>query len=220
MRAAKSCPIRPSPTTPTVFSAISTPTNLLRFHSPATIVACAAGICRATDSSNATACSAAVMMLDCGALTTSTPRAVDAGTSTLSRPIPARATTFRFGAAASASASIVVADRISTASASARAGSSAARSEPSTWRMSKPDPNTSMADWASFSAINTIGLAALDTLCSSPSCIVGPQGDPRPTVDGARPGCTHRPRELGAPGRPILTRWAHDHGQLRAAVPV
>ena len=65
-------------------------------------------------------------MLDCGAFTTSTPRAVAAGTSTLSSPIPALATTFRSGAAASASASMVVAERISTASASSSAGSSAA----------------------------------------------------------------------------------------------
>ncbi len=132
IRAANSWPIRPSPTTPTVLSAISTPENLLRFHWPAAMVACAAGICRATDSSSASACSAAVMMFDCGALTTRTPRAVAAGMSTLSRPMPARATTFRLGAAARASASMVVADRISTASASASAGNNAERSAPST----------------------------------------------------------------------------------------
>ena len=105
-RAANSCPIRPSPTTPTVLSAISTPVNLLRFHSPARTEASAAGIFLATASSSASACSAAVMMFDCGALTTSTPRAVAAGTSTLSRPMPALATTLSSGAAASASASI------------------------------------------------------------------------------------------------------------------
>ena len=64
-------------------------------------------------------------MLDCGALTTMTPRAVASLTSTLSRPIPARAMTLSRGAAASASASTCVALRMSTASASARAGSSA-----------------------------------------------------------------------------------------------
>ena len=88
IRAANSWPIRPRPTTPTVLSAISTPVNWLRFHSPARSDASAAGIIRATDSSSASACSAAVMMFDCGALTTSTPRAVAAGTSTLSRPMP------------------------------------------------------------------------------------------------------------------------------------
>ena len=99
IRAANSCPIRPRPTTPTVLSAISTPVNLLRFHSPDRSEASAAGTWRATDSSSAIACSAAVMMFDCGAFTTSTPLAVAAGTSTLSRPMPARATTFNCGAA-------------------------------------------------------------------------------------------------------------------------
>ena len=121
-RAANSWPIRPSPTTPTVLSAISTPVNLLRFHSPARTEASAAGIILATASSSASACSAAVTMFDCGALTTSTPRAVAAGTSTLSRPMPALATTLSTGAAASASASMVVADRIRMASASFKRG--------------------------------------------------------------------------------------------------
>ena len=156
--AANSCPIRPSPTTPTVLSAISTPVNWLRFHSPARSEASAAGTFRATASSSATACSAAVTMFDCGALTTSTPRAVAAGTSTLSRPMPARATTLSSrSAAASASASILVAVRISTASASASAGSRADRSAPSTCRISNSAASTSIADWASCSAISTTG---------------------------------------------------------------
>ena len=50
-------------------------------------------------------------MFDVGALTTSTPRAVAASTSTLSRPTPARATILSLGAAASTSASTVVAER-------------------------------------------------------------------------------------------------------------
>ena len=61
-------------------------------------------------------------MLEVGALTTMTPRAVAAGTSTLSSPTPARATTFSRGAAAIASASIWVALRTITASASAERG--------------------------------------------------------------------------------------------------
>ena len=63
-------------------------------------------------------------MLDVGALTTSTPRAVAASTSTLSRPTPARATILSFGAAVSTSASTVVAERTSSASASGTAASS------------------------------------------------------------------------------------------------
>ena len=43
-------------------------------------------------------CSAAVTTLDCGALTTTMPRLVAAGTSTLSTPTPARPMTRRFGA--------------------------------------------------------------------------------------------------------------------------
>ena len=70
-----------------------------RSHEPAFSAACACGMFRACASSSAIVCSAAVMTLDCGALTTITPRRVAASTSTLSRPIPARATTFRFVAA-------------------------------------------------------------------------------------------------------------------------
>ena len=79
---------------------------------------------RALASSRPMASSAAEVMFDVGALTTMTPAWVAAGTSTLSRPTPARAMTLSFLPAASASASIWVAERISTASTSASAGSS------------------------------------------------------------------------------------------------
>src|SRR3954470_18823280 len=149
--------MRPSPTTPTVFSVTSTPVNFDRFHCPSRSDASAAGMCRAAASSRATACSAALTMFDVGALTTITPRSVAAATSTLSRPMPARATTWRLGAAASASASIRVALRIITAAASASAGSSAARSAPSTCRISTSSPSTSSTLGASSSAIRTTG---------------------------------------------------------------
>ena len=68
---------------------------LLRFHSPFFSAALAGAMLRAAASSSATASSAAVTMLDVGALTTMTPPWVAAVTSTLSRPTPARATTFR-----------------------------------------------------------------------------------------------------------------------------
>ena len=87
--------MRPRPTTPTVLPCISTPVYLDRFHSPALSAADAEAVLRATASSSATACSAAETMLEVGALTTMTPRAVAAGTSTLSRPTPARATTLQ-----------------------------------------------------------------------------------------------------------------------------
>ena len=118
---------------------------------------------RATASSRPTACSAAEMMLDVGALTTSTPCSVAAGTSTLSRPTPARATTLSLPVAAKTSASTWVAERTSSASASATADSRAGRSVPSTWRISTSSPNTSMTDGASFSAIRTTGRLALVT---------------------------------------------------------
>ena len=54
---------------------------------------------------SATVCSAALVMLEVGALTTMTPALVAASTSTLSRPTPARATTRSLGAWAMASAS-------------------------------------------------------------------------------------------------------------------
>jgi len=50
---------------------------------------------RAWLSSSAIACSAALMMFDCGAFTTMTPRRVAASTSTLSRPIAGARDHFR-----------------------------------------------------------------------------------------------------------------------------
>ena len=87
-----------------------------RSHVPALRAECACGVFRAWASSSAIACSAALMMLDCGAFTTITPRRVAASTSTLSRPMPARATTFRFVAAASTPSVTWVALRMISAS--------------------------------------------------------------------------------------------------------
>ena len=87
----------------------STPVYLERFHSPFFSAALACGMLRAVASSRPPASSAAVTMLEVGALTTMTPALVAAETSTLSRPTPARATTFSFFAAATASASTLVA---------------------------------------------------------------------------------------------------------------
>ena len=89
---------------------------------PAASDACAAGMCRARLRMCPTVSSAAEMMFEVGALTTMTPAVVAALMSTLSSPTPARATTFSTGAAAIASASICVADRTSTAFASAERG--------------------------------------------------------------------------------------------------
>ena len=94
-RSATSLPMRPRPTMPSVLSASSTPSQRLRSQRPATSAAWAWGTLRAWASSSAIVCSAAEMMLLCGALTTITPRRVAASTSTLSRPMPARPTTSR-----------------------------------------------------------------------------------------------------------------------------
>ena len=151
--------MRPRPMMPTVFSKSSTPVYVARFHSPALRLACAAGMWRARLRMWPMVSSAALMMLEVGALTTMTPAVVAALMSTLSRPTPARATTFSCFAAASASASIWVAERMSTACASGIAASSAARSVPSTLRMSKSGPRASTVAGESSSAIRTIGLA-------------------------------------------------------------
>ena len=97
-RWATSEPARPSPTTPSTLPWSSTPSHFERSHRPATSEAWAWGMLRAWASSSAMACSATERMLEVGALTTMTPRAVAAATSTLSRPTPARPTTCERGA--------------------------------------------------------------------------------------------------------------------------
>src|SRR3954453_21693789 len=172
--------MRPSPTTPIVLSVISTPVKRLRFHSPDVRLAVACGTRRATASNRAMACSAAETMFDVGALTTSTPRAVAAGTSTLSRPTPARATTLSRSPAAIASASTVVALRTIKASAPASAGSSASRSAPSTERTSKSSESTARALGASSSATRTTGRHMNQSLAAADPPIGDGDGDHEP----------------------------------------
>ncbi len=111
-RAATNCPIRPNPSTPSVFSYTSTPPNRDRSHRPAISDECACGTFRASASINAIVCSAAATTFDCGAFATTIPRFVAAGTSTLSTPIPARPITRNRPARPINSASNRVADRI------------------------------------------------------------------------------------------------------------
>jgi hypothetical protein len=73
--------------------------NFFFSHSPRFIDASAAGIGRASDSIRAMASSATLTLLAPAAFMTRIPRAVAAGTSTLSTPVPARAITRSFGAA-------------------------------------------------------------------------------------------------------------------------
>src|SRR6478735_2036464 len=161
-RSATRAPMRPRPTTPTVLSSSSTPEYVLRFHAPPLSAALAGAMLRAVARSRPTASSAAEVMLEVGALTTMTPAWVADCTSTLSRPTPARAMTLSFGAAAIASASIFVAERISTASTSASAGSSSPRLAPSAERTSKSGPSASIVAGDSSSAMRTTGLLTGD----------------------------------------------------------
>ena len=75
-------------------------------------------------------CSAALMVLASGALTTSTPALVAASRSMLSTPMPARPITRSRGAAAIIAASTLVAERTTRPSASASSASRADRSHP------------------------------------------------------------------------------------------
>ena len=86
-----------------------------------------------------------------------TPAPVAAGMSTLSRPTPARAIIFKFGAAETACASNCVAERTRTAVACANAGSNSSRFAPSQYLISKSSPRTEIVAGDNSSAIRTIG---------------------------------------------------------------
>ncbi len=115
-RLATSPPTRPRPTTPSVLPWSSTPCHFERSQRPCFRSSLACGMFLACASSSARVCSAAETMFDCGAFTTMTPRRVAASRSTLSRPIPARATTLRFSAASITSAVTCVCERTTSAS--------------------------------------------------------------------------------------------------------
>jgi hypothetical protein len=104
--------MRPNPSSPSVFSYSSTPPHFDRSQLPPTSAACACGTLRASASSSAIVCSAAVITFDCGALATMMPRLVAASTSTLSTPTPARPITFRLSPRAIRSAVSLVAERM------------------------------------------------------------------------------------------------------------
>src|SRR5829696_5107109 len=137
-RCATSCPMRPKPSTPSVFSYSSTPLNWERSHAPLVSDPCACGTLRASASSSASVCSAAVITFDWGALATITPRLVAASTSTLSTPTPARPTTLRRSARSSSSAVSRVAERIRIASNSPMRRSSSPSSQSPPSSTSKP----------------------------------------------------------------------------------
>ena len=105
-------PILPQPMMPSTLPEISTPMKRFFSHLPACVEASAAGISRAIANIIAMACSAVVIELPNGVFITMMPRAVAAGISTLSTPMPARPITLRRVAPASSFAVTLVAERM------------------------------------------------------------------------------------------------------------
>ncbi len=105
-------------------------------------------------------CSAALMVLASGALTTRTPALVAASRSMLSTPMPARPITRSRGAAEIISLSTLVADRTTRPSASASAASRSARSHPAASITSAEADSSSIPARASASATITFGFIA------------------------------------------------------------
>jgi hypothetical protein len=115
---------------------------------------------RASDTSNAMACSAVVTVLPPGVFITTMPRVEAAPTSTLSTPMPARPITESCLAAATTSAVTVVPLRMINASASATASSSASGESPGesiTWMPGARD-RISSPSGASESETSTFGI--------------------------------------------------------------
>ena len=109
-------PILPQPMMPSVLAVISTPMKRFFSHLPACVERSASGICRASASISEIACSAVVMELPNGVFITMMPRAVAAGMSTLSTPMPARPITFRFFAFSRIFGVTLVAERMASPS--------------------------------------------------------------------------------------------------------
>src|SRR5829696_6336657 len=133
--------MRPKPSTPSVFSYSSTPLNSERSQAPPVSEPCACGTLRASASSSASVCSAAVITFDCGAFATITPRFVAASKSTLSTPT--RPTAFRRSARSSRPASSSVAERMRIPS------NSPMRRSSSGWSQSVPISTSSPASRSS-----------------------------------------------------------------------
>ena len=170
--------MRPRPATPSVFPRSSVPRNRFFSQRPSFIARSAAGTERASPSISAHACSATLMLLAPGALTTRMPRLLAAATSTLSTPVPARAMTRSFGAASINRASTFVALRTSSASASARSAASASGVRPD--RASTTQPVSERR-----SSIDEAGRSSATTIFISGRVARGFAGNsPRPTSGG------------------------------------
>src|SRR5512134_1219014 len=111
-------PIWPTPTMPSTLLKSSTPMNLSFSHLPALTDVVACGMRRLMAQIIDIVCSAVVTVFPPGVFMTTMPRRVAAGVSTLSRPDPARPTTFNFSAAAMSSSVTFVPERTMRPSAS------------------------------------------------------------------------------------------------------
>ncbi len=123
-------PIRPSPTTRSLFPDSWRPTNLLRFHSPDVTELKAWGTLRTMESIIAMVCSVAARVLPVGAFITTTPRRLASARSMLSSPTPARAAALSLLAASRISASRGVPLRVIIPSTSATATRRSSRESP------------------------------------------------------------------------------------------
>ena len=107
----------------------------------------------------AIACSAVVMALPNGVFITTMPRAVAAGMSTLSTPIPARPMTFRLVAASRISGVALVAERIARPSYSPMQAFNSSGVMPTLTSTSRPrDLKISTAAGLSLSETRTLGM--------------------------------------------------------------
>ena len=169
-------PILPQPMTPSVLEKISTPRNLFFSHFPARVDASASGICRASDSISVMACSAVVIELPNGVFMTMMPRAVAAGISTLSTPMPARPITFSPLAFSRSLAVTLVAERMARPSKPSIAAASLSLSLPRFGWKSTVTPR-SLKIWTaageSASEIRTRGLMARSFGSAHPAPHVG-----------------------------------------------
>ena len=169
-------PILPQPMTPSVFEKISTPRNLFFSHFPARVDASASGICRASDSISVMACSAVVIELPNGVFMTMMPRAVAAGISTLSTPMPARPITFSPLAFSRSLAVTLVAERMARPSKPSIAAASLSLSLPRFGWKSTVTPrslNIWTAAGESASEIRTRGLMGRSFKVSASSAACG-----------------------------------------------
>src|SRR5580704_3119705 len=158
-RSATMLPILPAPIRPSTLPVISTPMNRFFSHLPAWVEALAAGRSRARASISEMACSAVVMELPKGVFMTMTPAAVAAGISTLSTPMPARATTFSFLAALMTSAVILVAERMAMPSYLSTTASNSSLVMSGLLSISTPRSlKMATAAGESLSAIRTLGM--------------------------------------------------------------